>query len=276
MNTLQPIETNQDAQQIKAEVKKFYGQVALSNSAAGCCDTGGCCGIELDIKFAEDYSQLDGYVPEADLGLGCGLPTQFAQIQAGETVLDLGSGAGNDAFVARRLVGETGRVLGVDFTGEMVKKARDNARRLGYDNVEFKLGDIENLPIEADSIDLIVSNCVLNLVPDKPRAFAEMFRVLKPGGRFCVSDIVLEGELPARLRSVVSLYAGCVSGAVPKADYLDFARQAGFSDLIEFRLQPLHVPQEALARHLSEAEATALLPAAIQLYSLTLGGQKGD
>mgnify|MGYP005857875931 CR=1 FL=1 len=274
MNTLQPIETNQDAQQIKAEVKKFYGQVALSNSAAGCCDTGGCCGIELDVKFAEDYSQLEGYVPEADLGLGCGLPTQFAQIQAGETVLDLGSGAGNDAFVARRLVGETGRVIGVDFTGEMVKKARDNARRLGYDNVEFKLGDIENLPIDADSIDLIVSNCVLNLVPDKPRAFAEMFRVLKPGGRFCVSDIVLEGELPARLRSVVSLYAGCVSGAVPKADYLDFARQAGFSDLIEFRLQPLHVPQEALARHLSEAEATALLPAAIQLYSLTLGGQK--
>ncbi len=274
MSTLQPVETNQDPQQIKTEVKKFYGQVALSNSAAGCCDSGGCCGVDLDVKFAEDYSQLEGYVPEADLGLGCGLPTQFASIQPGETVLDLGSGAGNDAFVARRLVGETGRVIGVDFTGEMVKKARDNARRLGYDNVEFKLGDIENLPLDAESVDLIVSNCVLNLVPDKPRVFAEMYRVLKPGGRFCVSDIVLEGQMPARLRSVVSLYAGCVSGAVPKADYLDYARRVGFADLTEFRLQPMHMPQDALARYLSEAEAAELLPATFQLYSLTLGGRK--
>lgn len=273
MNTAQPIHPGKDPKQIKEEVKAFYAQVAKSSGADGCCAPG-CCGIDLEVKFAEDYSKLEGYVPEADLGLGCGLPTEHAAIQAGETVLDLGSGAGNDAFVARRVVGEAGRVIGVDFTGEMVKKARDNARKLGYENVEFKLGDIENLPVDEASVDIVVSNCVLNLVPNKPKAFEEMFRVLRPGGRFCVSDIVLEGDLPEKLRSVVSLYAGCVSGAVEKAKYMDYAKQAGFTDLVEHNTQALDVPNEALARYLTPEEQAELLPRAFHLYSLTLGGHK--
>jgi SAM-dependent methyltransferase len=205
------------AEDLKAVVREKYGEIARSGGAVSCCglETSGpgkssCCGGDSKPGFSysfmgEDYQKLPGYMPDADLGLGCGLPTEFAGLKEGETVLDLGSGAGNDAFVARRCVGEKGRVLGVDMTAEMVSKARENNRKVGYANVEFRLGEIERLPVEKDEVDVVVSNCVLNLVPDKKAAFAEMFRVLRPGGRFCISDIVTRGELPKGAMDAASL-----------------------------------------------------------------------
>ena len=169
--------------------------------------------------IGDAYRSVEGYVAEADLGLGCGVPTEHAGIRPGDTVLDLGAGAGVDAFVARRLVGEEGKVYGVDMTPDMVAKARANAEKLGYRNVEFRLGEIERLPFERDMIDVVISNCVLNLVPEKARAFAEIHRVLRPGAHFCVSDIVASAPLPEGMRNAAALYVGCVAGAEPEADY---------------------------------------------------------
>src|SRR3989338_2079512 len=184
-----------DAAIIKQTIKEKYGEIAKQSkeqNESSCCGAGGCSTVDYAV-FSENYNQLEGYVPDADLGLGCGLPTAFALIKKGDTVLDLGSGAGNDCFVARALTGETGKVIGVDMTEVMIAKARENAEKLNFNNVEFRLGDVESLPIGGNRIDVVISNCVLNLVPDKEKAFAEMYRVLKPGGHFSVSDVVLKG-----------------------------------------------------------------------------------
>lgn len=209
----------QNNQQLKEIVKEKYGEIASqsrSQNLSSCCGATSCCGDDVYNIMADDYSRLEGYNPDADLGLGCGLPTEFAKLKEGDTVIDLGSGAGNDAFVARRIVGDKGKVIGIDFTDKMVARARENAEKLQYNNVEFRLGDIEDMPVTSNKADVIVSNCVLNLVPNKHKVFSEIFRVLKPGAHFSISDIVLEGALPAKWKEVAELYAGCVSGAIQK------------------------------------------------------------
>lgn len=221
-------------EQLKQIVKEKYSEIATQSKGqneTSCCGSGcGCSTIDAAI-MAEDYSRLSGYAADADLGLGCGLPTEFAQIQEGDVVIDLGSGAGNDAFVARSVTGPTGKVIGVDFTEKMVEKARANSEKLNYNNVEFRIGDIESLPVTANVADVVVSNCVLNLVPNKTQAFTETFRVLKPGGHFSVSDIVLIGDLPEGLRKNAEMYAGCISGAIQKEEYLQIIKDAGFTDI---------------------------------------------
>jgi SAM-dependent methyltransferase len=221
----------EQAEAIRALVREKYGAIARKETS-GCCPTSGCGSAEQGIDMIGDaYKSVEGHVAEADLGLGCGVPTEHAGIKPGDTVLDLGAGAGVDAFVARRIVGEAGRVYGVDMTADMVAKARANSEKLGYRNVEFRLGEIEHLPFERDSIDVVISNCVLNLVPDKARAFAEIFRVLRPGAHFCVSDIVASAPLPEKLRHAAALYVGCVAGAESEANYLALIRKAGFRDV---------------------------------------------
>src|SRR5579871_6833354 len=208
--------------EIKDMVREKYSAIALQdkeNNAASCCGSG-CCSTEVYNIMSDDYSTLEGYNPDADLGLGCGLPTQFAQIRAGDTVIDLGSGAGNDCFIARKETGETGRVIGIDFTPAMIEKARANVDKLGFNHVEFRQGDIEKMPITSNIADVIVSNCVLNLVPNKEGVFREIYRVLKTGGHFSISDIVLVGELPTRIREAAEMYAGCVAGAIQQHEYM--------------------------------------------------------
>lgn len=214
-----------DAETLKQAVRETYGKVATGGG--GCCGAKDAVAASAAIGYAEDDADL--FADVANLGLGCGAPLNFALPRAGETVLDLGSGAGFDAFLARREVGETGRVIGVDMTPEMIARARFNAEKLGYGNVEFREGEIEAMPVESASVDLVISNCVLNLVPSKPAAFAEIARVLKPGGRMVVSDIVRVGELPASLEASLDAHAGCVAGAVPLAEYLAELAAAGLS-----------------------------------------------
>src|ERR1700722_18522556 len=223
----------QNNEQIKDMVRQKYSEIALQDkedNQASCCGSG-CCSTEVYNIMSEDYSTLQGYNPEADLGLGCGLPTQFAKIKNGDIVIDLGSGAGNDAFIARAETGETGKVIGIDFTPAMIDKARVNAEKLNFHNVEFRQGDIEKMPVTANIADVIVSNCVLNLVPNKPAVFQEIYRVLKPGGHFSISDIVLVGELPEKIRQAAEMYAGCVAGAIQKQDYLGLIEATGFTSI---------------------------------------------
>lgn len=275
------------AEKIKSAVREKYGQIAKAKGRTSCCGMesepqtkSSCCGDsnhEPGFSYSfigEDYTRLPGYIADADLGLGCGLPTQLARIKEGDTVLDLGSGAGNDAFVARRAIGEKGRVIGVDMTPEMVEKARANNRKQGFANVEFRLGEIETLPVEAATVDVVVSNCVLNLVPDKAKAFKEMFRVLKPGGHFNVSDIVLNGDLPEKLRSEAELYVGCVAGAVEKEEYLGFITQAGFTGVKVQKERRVEVPREVLLKYLSDPEINELEQKGAGIYSVTVWGEK--
>jgi arsenite methyltransferase len=224
-----------DREKIKEKVREGYGRVAVENRS--CCGAGSsCCGSGASIQ---SISEMVGYskeemsqVPEgANLGLGCGNPVALASLREGQTVLDLGSGAGFDCFLAAKAVGEQGRVIGVDMTPEMVKKAWENAKKGGYRNVEFRLGDIEYLPVIDSSVDVILSNCVVNLSPNKPMVFAEAFRVLKPGGTFTLSDVVLLRPLPPVLANSAAAYLGCVAGASLKSDYLDMLRAAGFKDV---------------------------------------------
>ncbi len=237
--------------EIKENVRKHYAEIAVQGpprSASGCCGSTPC-GCESDnIELSADYAKLPGYVPSADLGLGCGIPVDIAGMKDGDTVLDLGSGAGNDVFVARHLVGNAGRVIGLDMTEEMIRKANANKAKLGYTNVEFRLGEIEEMPVEPDSIDVVISNCVLNLVPNKEKAFAEIYRVLKPGGHFSISDIVLTGELPPSIAADIAMYAGCVSGALQKEDYLEKIRQAGFVTIAVKREKLVPLPEESLTK----------------------------
>src|SRR5215469_2298680 len=219
--------------EIKNMVREKYSAIALQDketNQSSCCGSG-CCSTDVYNIMTDDYTSLEGYNPDADLGLGCGLPTQFAQIRPGDVVVDLGSGAGNDCFIARAETGETGKVIGIDFTPAMIEKARVNAEKLGYNNVEFRQGDIEKMPITANVADVIVSNCVLNLVPDKEAVFKEIYRVLKPGGHFSISDVVLVGELPDALRKDAEMYAGCVAGAIQKQTYLGLIKSSGFQNI---------------------------------------------
>ncbi|PSR13648.1 MAG: arsenite S-adenosylmethyltransferase [Bacteroidetes bacterium] len=257
-----------DAQDLKALVQDKYG--AIARRAAGAA---ACCGDSMDYSImADEYGDLTGYAPDADLKLGCGLPTEFAKIQPGQTVVDLGSGAGNDCFVARAETGPTGQVIGVDFTDDMLRKARANALKMGYNNVSFVKGDIENIPLPDATADVVVSNCVFNLVPDKRRAFAETYRILKPGGHFSISDIVLEGDLPLALQKDAEMYAGCVAGAIQMTDYLNLLQETSFQHLTIQKKKPIVLPAEVLARHLTPA-GIADFSNRFGIYSITVYGE---
>lgn len=265
-------------QQLKELVKEKYAAIAeqsqLQNATSCCGATAACCGDEVYNIMSDDYTSLEGYNPDADLGLGCGLPTAFARIKEGDVVIDLGSGAGNDAFIARRLAGEKGKVLGIDFTEAMIKKARANAEKMGYRNVEFRQGDIDDMPVTSNFADVIVSNCVLNLVPDKHKVISEIFRVLKPGGHFSISDIVLEGALPPHWKEVAELYAGCVSGAVQKQVYLETIEAACFKNITLQKDKPIIIPHEILSNYLSEKDIDAFKKSNAKITSITVYAEK--
>jgi arsenite methyltransferase len=263
--------------EIRTLVRERYG--AIVREGASCCAPASCgCGPEIAPDglnmIGNAYAGVAGHLAEADFNLGCGVPTRHAVLASGETVLDLGSGAGNDAFIARHEVGPEGRVIGVDMTPEMIDKARTNAAKLGYDNVEFRLGEIEQMPVEAGIIDVVISNCVLNLVPDKAAAFAEMFRVLRPGGRFCVSDIVATGQLPPPVQDAAGLCVGCVAGAMPEAHYLALLSDVGFERLHITEAKSVAIPDDALALHMDAAEIAAFRASGVVLKSVTVIGFK--
>lgn len=263
----------QTSGELKSIVKEKYSQIAEQSretNASSCCGSAGCC---TDVLMADDYTKLEGYVADADLGLGCGLPTEFAKISRGDTVVDLGSGAGNDCFVARSLAGEEGKVIGIDFTEKMIEKAKLNAAKLGYSNVHFRQGDIENLPLASETADVVVSNCVLNLVPDKKKAFEETFRILKNNGHFSVSDIVLEGELPDDLKKAAEMYTGCISGAIQKQEYLDIVKKAGFVNVVLQKEKEIVMPDEILNAYLPK-ENVEEFKSNSKIVSITLYGEK--
>ncbi|HAI75751.1 MAG TPA: arsenite S-adenosylmethyltransferase [Microscillaceae bacterium] len=266
----------ENSDQMKDLVKQKYSEIALQDketNLASCCGAGGC-STEVYNIMADDYTTLEGYNPEADLGLGCGLPTQFAKIKAGDTVIDLGSGAGNDCFVARKEAGEDGRVIGIDFTPAMIEKAKANTQKLGLSNVEFRLGDIEHLPISSQMADVIVSNCVLNLVPNKDQVFKEMYRVLKPGGHFSISDVVLIGELPEALRNTAEMYAGCVAGAIQKETYLELIRANGFANLTLQKEKAIQIPDDILSNYLDAAGLEQWKAGGTGIFSITVYAEK--
>ena len=256
--------------EIKQIVREKYGDIAVKSSS--------CCGSKSKIVdysiMKDDYTNLDGYVADADLNLGCGLPTKYAGLKKGDTVVDLGSGAGNDVFVARAVVGDEGRVIGIDFTEEMIEKANRNNAKLGFSNVEFRLGEIESMPLENDITNVVVSNCVLNLVPDKAKAFSEMFRIIKPGGHFCVSDIVLKGELPDGLKKSAAMYAGCVAGAIQQEEYLSLLEKIGFKDVEVKKTKVIELPEDVLRNYLSETEMKIFRENKIGIFSITVVGYK--
>jgi len=263
-------------QELKAIVMQKYSEIALQSkeeNQASCCGAGGC-STEVYNIMSDDYANLDGYSEDADLGLGCGLPTQFAKIKKGDVVIDLGSGAGNDAFVARSETGETGKVIGIDFTPAMIEKARVNAEKLAFHNLEFRQGDIEHMPVTANAADVIVSNCVLNLVPNKDAVFKEIFRVLKPGGHFSISDVVLVGDLPEALRSAAEMYAGCVSGAIQKDDYLALIEENGFEGLKIQKEKPIVIPDDILKNYLDDAGINTFRTGHTGIFSLTVYAEK--
>ncbi|MBN1181348.1 MAG: arsenite methyltransferase [Bacteroidales bacterium] len=259
--------------ELKNIVKETYAEIATQKPSCGCgCS---CSGDTQDFSvFVENYTNLPGYVREADLGLGCGLPTEYAGIKAGDAVLDLGSGAGNDCFVASAIVGDTGHVTGLDFTEEMVQKANLNKRWRGTNNIDFVLGDIESMPFEDNSFDVIISNCVLNLVPDKTVAFSEMYRVLKSGGHFCISDIILKGELPEAILEAANMYASCVSGALKKEEYLTIIEEAGFSHVEVKKIVRSDLPDEVLLQYLSKDIVEAYRKSGAGIFSITVVGHK--
>lgn len=266
-----------NANDLKLVVREKYGEIAkqsLLTNQSSCCGTSGCCG-DLEISMiGDEYKNIEGHVLEADLGLGCGIPTQFAEIKPGDAVLDLGSGAGNDCFVARAIVGETGKVTGLDFTDAMVAKANENNKKLGYTNVEFVQGDIEEMPLPDNQFDVIVSNCVLNLVPDKDKAFAQMMRVLKPGGHFCVSDVVIKGNLPEKLQKDAEMYAGCVSGAIQLEEYLQIIEMKGFINTTIHKQKKIVIPENVLVNYLNQEELAAFQTGETGIFSVTVSGYK--
>ena len=265
-------------QELKEIVRQKYSEIALQDketNMSSCCGSG-CCSTEIYNIMSEDYTKMEGYNPDADLGLGCGLPTQFAMIKPGDVVLDLGSGAGNDCFIARSQTGETGKVIGIDFTSAMIGKARANADKLGYDNVEFRFGDIEKMPVTANIADVVVSNCVLNLVPNKKNVINEIFRVLKSNGHFSISDIVLAGELPDNLKKAAEMYAGCVSGAIQKEEYLSLIKQAGFGAITLQKEKIITIPDDILSRYLTVEEITDFKKSGTGIYSITVFARKPD
>ena len=263
-------------QDLKEIVKQKYGEIALQDketNQSSCCGTGGC-STEVYNIMTDDYTSLQGYNPDADLGLGCGLPTEFANIEQGDTVIDLGSGAGNDCFIARSVVGEKGKVIGIDFTPAMIERARKNAEIRGFNNVEFRQGDIENIPVSDNTANVVVSNCVLNLVPNKEKVFKEIFRVLKPDGHFSISDIVLVGDLPANIKNAAEMYAGCVAGAIQKSDYLQLIWENGFMSTKIQKEKKITIPDDILSKYLSRDEIIAYKESGTGIYSITVYAEK--
>lgn len=269
--------TSENPELLKQIVREKYGKIAEQDkdlNASSCCGaTSGCSTVDYKV-MADDYSSLEGYAADADLGLGCGLPTEYAQIREGDVVVDLGSGAGNDCFVARSITGKSGKVIGIDFTDKMIEKARVNADKLGYNNVEFRQGDIEKMPLSANVADVVVSNCVLNLVPDKKQAFTETFRVLKPGGHFSVSDIVLVGELPEGLQKSAEMYAGCVAGAIQKEEYLSIIQNAGFANITVQKEKRITLPVEILKDYLTAEQIHDFTTGKSGIFSVTVYAEK--
>jgi SAM-dependent methyltransferase len=262
--------------ELKNLVREKYSEIALQDketNAASCCGSGSC-STEVYNIMSDDYSQLEGYNPDADLGLGCGLPTQFAQIKKGDTVIDLGSGAGNDCFIARHETGESGKVIGIDFTPAMIEKARSNAEARGFNNVEFRQGDIEQMPVTSNVADVVMSNCVLNLVPNKDGVFKEIYRVLKPGGHFSISDVVLVGDLPAELKEAAEMYAGCVSGAIQKEVYLELVHSNGFTGVVLQKEKQIHIPDDILSQYLNADQIAAFRSGQSGIFSITVYAQK--
>ena len=266
----------QNETEIKNLVRQKYAEIALQDkdsNAASCCGASSC-STEVYNIMSDDYTKLEGYNPDADLGLGCGLPTEFAGIREGDVVVDLGSGAGNDAFIARHETGPTGKVIGIDFTPQMIEKARHNAEVRGFNNVEFRQGDIESMPLTSAVADVVVSNCVLNLVPNKENVFKEIFRVLKSGGHFSISDIVLVGDLPAVIQEAAEMYAGCVSGAIQKTAYLDLIRKTGFTDILVQKEKAIHVPDDILRNYMDDAAIAAFRHSGTGIFSITVYAKK--
>lgn len=265
----------QTSEEIKKVVKEKYGEIAASKTEGCGC---GCSSKSNKIVgysvLQDDYTNLDGYVAEADLGLGCGVPTEYAGMKKGDFVVDLGSGAGNDVFVARSIVGEEGKVIGLDFTQEMIDKANANKAKVGFSNVEFKLGEIESIPLEANSVDVVISNCVLNLVPDKKKAFSEIHRILMPGAHFCVSDIVLKGQLPMGLKKSAEMYAGCVAGALQQDEYLGIFKETGFEKIEIKQTKVIELPDEVLKGFLSNSEIEKFRKNHVGIFSITVVGYK--
>jgi SAM-dependent methyltransferase len=266
----------QTEEQLKEIVRQKYSEIALQDketNMSSCCGAGGC-STEVYNIMSDDYTKLDGYNADADLGLGCGLPTQFAKIKKGDVVVDLGSGAGNDCFIARHETGETGKVIGIDFTTAMIDRARSNAEARGFNNVEFRQGDIEKMPITSNVADVIVSNCVLNLVPNKDGVFKEIYRVLKPGGHFSISDVVLVGALPEGLRKDAEMYAGCVAGAIQKEVYLELIQANGFENITIQKEKTIVIPDDILVNYLSPEQIALLKAGDTGIFSITVFAQK--
>lgn len=264
------------SKEIKETVKEKYSIIVEENQPNGC----GCgCGSDFTFPdgskdFSKDYTSLKGYVKDADYSLGCGIPTTFVSVKEGDTVVDLGSGAGNDTFVARSLVGETGRVIGIDFTEAMIRKAEVNNTKLGYNNVEFRLGDIENIPIEDNTSDVVISNCVMNLVPDKEKAFSEVYRIMNEDGKFSISDIVISGNLPDKLRASAELYVGCVAGAIDKQKYIDTIENAGFNNVKIVEEKKYILPEKLLKQYLNQEEYNLYKNSDAEILSITVYGEK--
>ena len=266
----------QTQDKVKEMVKQKYSEIALQDketNASSCCGTGGC-STEVYNIMSDSYNELEGYNADADLGLGCGLPTQYAKIKTGDVVIDLGSGAGNDAFIARHETGQTGKVIGIDFTQAMIEKARSNSEARGLNNVEFRQGDIENMPVTDNTADVIVSNCVLNLVPNKDAVFKEILRVLKPGGHFSISDIVLVGELPDQIQNAAEMYAGCVAGAIQKDEYLQLIDANGFKNVTLQKEKVITIPDDILSNYLSSEQIASFKQSGTGIFSVTVYAEK--
>ncbi len=257
--------------ELKKMVKEKYSEIAVASNRKSCCRSEQGSGYEI---LKDEYLNLEGYVKEADLRLGCGVPTELADIKAGDTVVDLGSGAGNDVFITRAIVGNEGKVIGLDFTEEMIKKAIGNNEKLGYKNVEFKLGEIENMPFANAVADVVISNCVLNLVPDKRKAFSEIYRILKTGAHFCVSDIVIKGNMNEEFKKSASLYAGCITGAIDQDEYLDIINETGFKDIEIKRIQSTPLPDSLLEKYLNSEEIRSFKNNVQGMFSVTVSAKK--
>ena len=265
-----------NTQEKKDAVKKSYGEIAQNNNTSGCCSDSACCpSPDSANTMAVDYSNVEGYEDIADLSLGCGIPTEIANIQEGNTVVDLGSGAGNDVFVARRIVGEQGHVIGIDITPEMVQRAKENKTTLGYENVNFYLNDIENMAaVQNSTADVVISNCVMNLVPDKKTAFEEVHRILKEGGHFSISDIVYQGVMPKEIFEAAEMYAGCIGGAVEKGEYLATIKAAGFKNIQIKKERLIELSDELLLQHTDQATLKEFRDSNSGVYSITVYADK--
>ncbi|MBG0860554.1 MAG: arsenite methyltransferase [Bacteroidales bacterium] len=264
-----------DAKEI---VKEKYGKIAeQSNSGQSSCCSSSCCGPQVDYTvFSENYETKEGYNPDADLNLGCGIPTDFAGIKPGDHVLDLGSGAGNDCFVARAITGENGKIIGLDMTEQMISKAKENCSKLNFKNVEFVLGDIEEMPFDDKQFDVVISNCVLNLVPDKSKAFSEIFRVLKTGGHFCVSDVVIKGALSDKMKKDAEMYAGCVSGASEMTEYLKIIENSGFLNVKVHKQKEIKLPDSLLSEYNDVNELKSFHAGDTGIFSITVSAERPD